>query len=100
MQAAAERLAAKVPDTLKDDPDLALLREAGPSCPVTLVHLIHRKQGFEGGTKDYEFSRQSMTDHWAAGRGTVTRTLTHETWTSRCVGADGLHVFDLGTSET
>lgn len=100
LQAAAERLAAKLPDTLKDDPDLALLREAGPSCPVTLVHLIHRKQGFEGGTKDYEFSRQSMTDHWAAGRGDVTRTLTHETWTSRCVGADGLHVFDLGTSET
>lgn len=100
LQAAAERLAAKLPDTLKDDPDLALLREAGPSCPVTLVHLIHRKEGFEGGAKDYEFSRQSMSDHWAAGRGDVTRTLTHKTWKSRRVGTSGLHVFDLGTSET
>ncbi|MFZ5963045.1 DUF3734 domain-containing protein [Thalassococcus sp. BH17M4-6] len=97
LQAAAERLAAKLPEALKDDPDLALLRRAGPSCPVTLVHLIHRKQGFEGSGKDYEFSRQSMSDHWAAGRGDVTRTLSHKTWKSRRVGADGLRVFDLGT---
>ena len=99
LSAAAERLAAKLPDALKDDPDLTLLRQSGPSCPVTLVHLIHRKQGFEGSGKDYEFSRQSMSDHWAAGRGDATRTLAHETWKSRRVGADGLHVFDLGTTD-
>lgn len=99
LQAAAERLAAKLPDTLKTDPDLDLLRHAGPACPVTLVHLIHRKQGFEGSGKDYEFSRQSMSDHWAAGLGDVTRTLSHKTWKSRTVGAEGLHVFDLGTPE-
>ena len=99
LRAAVDRLAAKLPASFKNDPDLALLRGAGPSCPVTLVHLIHRKEGFEGGAKDYEFSRQSMSDHWAAGRGDVTRTLSHKSWKSRRVGADGLHVFDLGTSE-
>jgi len=99
LQAAAARLEAKLPDALKDDPDLALLRRAGPSCPVTLVHLIHRKQGFEGSGKDYEFSRQSKSDHWAAGIRDVTRTLSHKSWKSRRVGADGLHVFDLGTPE-
>ncbi len=99
LRSAAERLAAKLPDTLKDDPDLALLRTAGPSCPVTLVHLIHRKQGFEGSGKDYEFSRQSMSDHWAAGRGDVTRTLAHSSWKSRRIGADGLQIFDLGSRE-
>ena len=100
ISAAAERLAAKLPAELKDDPDLALLRAAGPACPVTLVHLIHRKEGFEGGAKDYEFSRQSMSDHWSAGRADVTLTLSHNAWQSRVVGADGLHVFDLGTPET
>ena len=100
LSVAAERLAAKLPEALKDDPDLELLRHAGPSCPVTLVHLIHRKQGFEGSGKDYEFSRPSMSDHWAAGLRDVNHTLSHETWTSRVVGADGLHVFDLGTPET
>ncbi|ETA50570.2 membrane protein [Rhodobacteraceae bacterium PD-2] len=97
---AAERLAAKLPDALKDDPDLAVLRHAGPPCPVTLVHLIHRKQGFEGSGKDYEFSRQSMSDHWSAGSADVERTLSHTSWKTRRVGADGLHVFDLGTTET
>ncbi|MBN8292133.1 patatin-like phospholipase family protein [Rhodobacter sp. NTK016B] len=100
LSAAADRLAAKLPDALKDDPDLALLRHAGPSCPVTLVHLIHRKEGFEGSGKDYEFSRPSMSDHWAAGIGDVTRTLSHPSWKSRRVEADGLHVFDLGTPES
>ncbi|MGZ9810739.1 DUF3734 domain-containing protein [Pseudoroseicyclus sp. H15] len=97
LHAATERLAAKLPAELQDDEDLALLRAAGPSCPVTLVHLIHRKEGFEGTGKDYEFSRQSMADHWAAGRHDVQRTLTHPSWTSRVVGTDGLQVFDLAT---
>lgn len=100
LSAAAERLAAKLPAELKDDPDLAQLRHAGPTCPVTLVHLIHHKQGFEGSGKDYEFSRQSMSDHWAAGRHDVERTLTHPSWTARTVGTDGLQVFDLGPDET
>lgn len=98
LRVAADRLAAKLPDALKDDPDLAQLRQAGPPCPVTLVHLIHRKQGFEGSGKDYEFSRQSMSDHWAAGNKDVTRTLSHPSWKSRSIGADGLQVFDLGSS--
>lgn len=99
LRGAAERLATKLPDALKDDPDLALLCSTGPSCPVTLVHLIHRKQGFEGSAKDYEFSRQSMADHWSAGSGDVARTLAHKSWKSRRVGSDGLQVFDLGTGE-
>ncbi|MFD1342595.1 DUF3734 domain-containing protein [Litorisediminicola beolgyonensis] len=98
---AAERLAAKLPDDLRDDPDLAQLRRGtGPSCPVTLVHLIHRKQGFEGSGKDYEFSRQSMADHWSAGRNDVARTLSHTSWGARQVGRDGLQIFDLGTQDT
>ena len=100
LSAAADRLAAKLPADLQNDPDLALLRKAGPTCPVTLVHLIHHKQGFEGSGKDYEFSRQSMSDHWAAGRRDVEHTLSHPNWTSRTVGTDGLQVFDLGPADT
>ncbi|TNF18278.1 MAG: patatin-like phospholipase family protein [Rhodobacteraceae bacterium] len=96
LRAAAERLAAKLPAEMRADPDLALLREAGPDCPVTLVHLIHRKEGFEGLSKDYEFSRLSMTEHWAAGRADVGRTLAHKRWKGRKIGKDGLQVFDLG----
>lgn len=100
LRAAAERLARKLPKELQADPDLARLRAAGPDCPVTLVHLIHRKEGFEGTAKDYEFSRLSMTEHWAAGAADVQRTLSHRDWKSREIGRDGLQVFDLGAENT
>ena len=97
IRAAAERLAAKLPKEMQSDPDLALLRDAGPDCPVTLVHFIHRKEGFERNSKDYEFSRLSMTEHWTAGIADVGRTLAHRKWKSREIGKDGLQVFDLGS---
>ena len=84
---------------MQSDPDLAVLREAGPDCPMTLVHLIHRKEGFEGNSKDYEFSRLSMTEHWAAGNADVKRTLSHKQWLSRQPGRDGLQVFDLSSKD-
>lgn len=99
IRAAADRLAAKLPEALQSDPDLALLRSTGPGCPVTLAHLIHRKEGFESNSKDYEFSRLSMTEHWAAGIRDVKRTLSHKSWKSREIGRDGLQVFDLGSAD-
>ncbi|MEE4015549.1 patatin-like phospholipase family protein [Roseibium sp. FZY0029] len=98
LRAAAERLVEKLPKDMQSDPDLALLRNASPACPITLVHLIHRKEGFESNSKDYEFSRLSMTEHWAAGVDDVKRTLAHRKWKSREIGKDGLQVFDLSSS--
>jgi NTE family protein len=94
IQAAAERLAAKLSPELQEDPDLALLRAAGPSCAVSLVHLIHHQQGYEAASKDYEFSHLSMTQHWAAGKRDMKRTFAHETWRNR-KPAEGLQMFDL-----
>lgn len=99
IRAAAVRLAAKLPADLRDDPDMALLCRSGPECPITLVHLIHRKVDFEGPSKDYEFSRLSMTEHWASGRKDVERTLAHLDWTQREIGDDGLQIFDLGNDD-
>ncbi|MGB3243059.1 MAG: patatin-like phospholipase family protein [Sulfitobacter sp.] len=96
---AATRLAAKLPKALQDDPDVKALQATGPACPITLVELIHRKQSFEGSTKDYEFSRISMTQHWEEGIADVLRTLTHVDWTSRTIGSEGLKLFDLGAPE-
>ena len=33
-----------------------------------IVHLIYRSKNYEVQSKDYEFSRLSMQDHWRAGR--------------------------------
>ena len=34
---------------------------------VKIVQLIYRKRPYEGRTKDYEFSRPTMLEHWASG---------------------------------
>ena len=63
---------------------------------MTLAHLIHRKEGYERQSKDYDFSRLSMEEHWASGARDVKRTLEHPAWRKRKVEHEGLNVFDLG----
>ncbi|MGV8985224.1 MAG: patatin-like phospholipase family protein [Cypionkella sp.] len=95
VRAAADRLAAKLPAEMANDPDLALLRDTGPACPVALVHLIHRKENFEGASKDFDFSRLSMSQHWEAGQHDVKKTFEHKAWRNRKIVTDGLQIFDL-----
>ncbi len=95
IRAAADQLRAKLPDTLLGDPDLEVLCQAGPGCATTLVHLIHRKEKFETLSKGYEFTRLTMSEHWAAGVRDVRKTLTHPSWKKRTDSIEGLQVFDL-----
>ncbi|MYM54453.1 DUF3734 domain-containing protein [Thalassovita mangrovi] len=96
IHAAAERLAEKLPEGMQGDPDLAYLRGLRPAAPITLVHLIHRKEQFESQAKDYEFSRLSMQAHWNAGAADTLRSLDHAAWKTRGKGG-GLQVFDFCT---
>jgi NTE family protein len=41
------------------------------------VHLIYRAKQYEGHSKDFEFSRVSMREHWSAGYHDAVRTLRH-----------------------
>jgi NTE family protein len=92
---AARRLFARLPDTFADDPDLILLKEATSERAVTVVHLIYRRVSHETHSKDYEFSRLSMLDHWRSGATDVAETLESPRWKKRPIGEAGIHVFDL-----
>ncbi len=96
--AAAKRLKAKLPSAFQDDADLAALCAVGPQGPVTLMHLIHRKEDFEGASKDYEFSRVSMKAHWAAGEADVTASLADPKWIGRSLDTDDIAIFDFGAA--
>ncbi|OSP56627.1 patatin-like phospholipase family protein [Pseudoruegeria sp. SK021] len=100
LRRAADRLADKLPLELRDDPDLAQLRNAAPDVAISLVHLIHRKLDFEGPSKDYEFSRLSMTEHWSAGQLDVRHALAHPDWINRDDDDKGLRVYDPGKTRT
>lgn len=94
---AARRLRAKLPAALRDDPDMLALAELSCQAPVDVVHLIYRSKHYEQYSKDYEFSRLSMQEHWESGLTDMTRTLADPRWTHHAPTSPGVHVFDLLT---
>ncbi len=92
---AARRLFARLPKSLANDPDLLTLQAAAGERAVSIVHLIYRRVSHETHSKDYEFSRLSMLDHWRSGGEDVADTLENPRWGSRTIGEDGIRVFDL-----
>ncbi|SMF68844.1 patatin-like phospholipase family protein [Allosphingosinicella indica] len=65
----------KLPPALSKDDDVAALRALAAERAVSVVHLIYRARGWEGGARDFEFSRDSMDHHWDEGRLAVASTL-------------------------
>lgn len=92
---AARRLYNKLPPELKKDPDAKALAVGNVDPRVTIAHLIYRQAKYERQSKDYEFSRRSMLDHWAAGESDVERTLAHPDWKARHHTEQRVNVFDL-----
>lgn len=75
---ALRTLIENLPPEMAGRKDVALLREAAKENAVAIVQLIYRKRAYEGGSKDYEFSRQTMLDHWASGLADVERCMREE----------------------
>ena len=95
---AARRLVAKLPPRLRDDPDAVALAALRCEAEVAVVHLIYRSKQYESHSKDYEFSRRSMLEHWDAGRADTTQTLNDPRWVDRPHQATGVHVYDLASA--
>jgi NTE family protein len=62
-----------------------------------LVQLIYRPKGYEGDSKDYEFSRRSMEEHWRAGYHDAVDALRHPEIYKRATDRyETLVTFDFG----
>ena len=88
-------LLGRLPDDLRQHDDVKLLSTAVSRNVYNIVHLIYRARNHEGHSKDYEFSRLSMQDHWQAGYHDALRTLRHPEVLTRPTGPDGVFTFDL-----
>ena len=99
VKTALRALLDSLPEERAGAPDLALLRETAKENAVTVVQLIYRKQPYEGGSKDYEFSRQTMTEHWASGVADVERTLARHPEIFSPPTDSGVRVIDAGALE-
>jgi NTE family protein len=88
-------LFARLPDELKNDPAYAILHEAAEDNTVTVVHLIYRKRDYEASSKDYDFSRLNMVEHWKSGEQDVHLSMRHPDWLQQPQDGETMVTFDL-----
>ncbi|ASG24499.1 patatin-like phospholipase family protein [Nitrospirillum viridazoti] len=78
--------------------DLPAARDLEPDADhkvFNIIHLIYHAKRHQGSTKDFEFSRLSVGEHWAVGYQDTVRTLRHPEVTRRPETADGIFTFDV-----
>ena len=95
MRGALAALLEKLPEDLKAGEEAKILRADADHKVYNIVHLIYRSKHYEGHSKDYEFSRLTMEDHWSAGYYDAVRTLRHEEVLERPSHLEGVFTFDL-----
>jgi NTE family protein len=95
LRRAAGRLLAKIPQELLQTPEAEMLALEADEKVYNLIQLIYRAKTYEGNSKDYEFSRRTMEEHWSSGYNDAVRTLRHPEVLQRPQGLDGVFTFDL-----
>ena len=95
VQRALAALLRRLPSDLEENDDLKILKSVASEKVYNIIQLIYRAQNYEGHSKDYEFSRLSMQNHWRAGYHDVVRTLRHPEVLARPTSLDGVFTFDL-----
>jgi NTE family protein len=83
-----------LPAELLDRPEVSLLAAEADEKVCNIVQLIYNAKSYEGIAKDYEFSRRTMEEHWAAGHEDVVRAISHPEVMQLPDKMDGVHTFD------
>jgi len=97
---AVRDLIGKLPDYLKNDPSVELLRKASKENTVTVVHLIYRSKNYESSSKDYDFSHVGVVEHWNAGARDVHLSMRHKEWLERPQSGETMVTYDLTGDDT
>jgi NTE family protein len=92
---AVASLLEQLPRELRNSPQARLLASEADRKVYNIVQLIYRAKDYEGHSKDYEFSRLSMEEHWRAGYHDARRTLRHPEVLARPTNHEGVFTFDL-----
>ncbi len=95
LQQALADLITRLPARLRNDAAVQSLQSQMTHQPVDIVHLIYRDKPYELDSKDYEFSRAMVEEHWQAGARDMRNTIAHPEWLQSAT-QDGVTTFDLG----
>jgi NTE family protein len=97
---AVRDLISRLPAEFKDDPSVKFLSEAAKENTITVVHLIYRSKNYESSSKDYDFSRVGMVEHWNAGARDVHLSMRHKDWLERPQSGETMVTYDLAWDGT
>ncbi|MDB5412015.1 MAG: hypothetical protein JWR10_350 [Rubritepida sp.] len=95
IRAALSLLLGKVPDAVRASDEGKMLAEFADRKVYNIVQLIYRSQAYEGDSKDYNFSRRSMSEHWLAGQDDAQRALKHGEIFEQPPGDEHFQAFDF-----
>jgi NTE family protein len=93
-------LLAKLPDSLKNEPEVAFLRRAACQTTMDIVELIYRAESAQGQTKDYEFSRATMERRWKQGLNDARMALASAPWLMPASPDVAVRTFDVAADKT
>ena len=86
---------AKLPESVRSDPQVQKLAEVSQRGPLSMVHLVNRHDTGSRDFKDYEFSRATVDDLWRGGRSDVQKVLTNPEGCEAIDYGNGVRVFEL-----
>lgn len=84
-----------LPEGVRGNPRVRELEEWLRMPPVDIVHLIYRQKAYEHESKDYDFSRASVLEHWRAGAADMRDSLNHPEWLAHSGLDEGVTVYDF-----
>ncbi len=85
----------KVPDALLTPEEAAVKQALNDQPEIAILHLIYQQAAYEGQSKDYEFSAETMRVHWDAGLRDAAATVARKEWLRMPEAFGGIVVHDI-----
>jgi NTE family protein len=92
-------LLAKLPDTLKNEPEVEFLTGVACQTRMDIVELIYRPTAIQGPSKDYEFLRAAMLRRWNQGLSDASTALASEPWLEPAPAEVAVRTFDVARNK-
>lgn len=90
-----KKLLEKVPEDRLSDEEREMKAALATLPAINILQLIYQQAAHEGQAKDYDFSKSSMRDHWAAGLRDTTATLARREWLTMPSEESGIVSHDI-----